>query len=402
MIENAQLNNKISSGVRLFDFFLYIYVLLLPIGTGLAGIIGSISLMNYFAVGIAACGVMAGIRKRNFIIKKRLFPTLLYFFYTVISVVWSPDATFNWYVVTNIVNFILLVILNTHQWGTKEIEDINKFVAISQVIVIAAVTRNISSIYNYRLNITIVSTIGISDFACGLCLIIAMWMNVASTTTKKSWRIIAFAAIAADVAIIIMAGSRGALAMVFAMVAVWIFLGKYSGKMKLLIVLVVLGILFFFGNYFIDLLPSTITNRLTLSAIQSSNGSGRFNIWKLAWDTFKSSTVLQVLFGHGFNSFLNVISYGSHGGHQDLLAHNVVIQTMIEGGIVGTVLLAQMIISQLKLAWKNNDNMMKIAVVGLFVASLSIDMQVTRIWGFILALNCIRNRQINYKFQTNQ
>lgn len=51
-----------------------------------------------------------------------------------------------------------------------------------------------------------------------------------------------------------------------------------------------------------------------------------------------------------------------------------------------------MAISQFKIAIKNDDELMKIALVGLFVAALSIDMQVTRIWGFILAFNCIRQK----------
>ena len=37
--------------------FLYIYVILMPIGTGLAGIIGNFSLINLFSAGIVLAGV---------------------------------------------------------------------------------------------------------------------------------------------------------------------------------------------------------------------------------------------------------------------------------------------------------------------------------------------------------
>lgn len=379
------------STTTLFDILLYTYVVLLPIGTGLAGIIGSISLMNYISIGIMLCGIASCITRRVVIINRNVVSTLLYYMYTVLSVLWSPSASLNWYVMTNAANFVLLLVLNLHEWKEGEIESINRCVLISQLVVLYAVAINISSLFSYRLSITIVSTIGTSDFACGLCLIIALWMRVASTTNNPLWRVISFVAIAVDAAIIIMAGSRGALVMVTAMVLVWLFLGSYSRKTKFAITVAALVALFILSNYFMDLMPSTITNRLTLSAIQSSRGSGRFNIWRLAWETFVHSDIIKMTFGYGFDSFLHAISYGSHGGHQDLLAHNVFVQTMIEGGIVGLVLLTRMMITQIRVAWKANDNMMKIALVGLFVAALSIDMQVTRIWGFILALNLLRN-----------
>ena len=379
------------SKTTIFDILLYTYVILLPIGTGLAGIIGSISLMNYISIGIMLCGIVSCVNRRVIIIYSNVVATLLYYLYTVLSVLWSPNASLNWYVMTNAANFVLLLILNLHEWKENEIESINRCVLISQLVVFYAVVINISSLFSYRLSITIVSTIGTSDFACGLCLIIALWMRVASTTSKPLWRVISFVAIAVDAAIIIMAGSRGALVMVAAMVLVWLFLGSYTRKTKIAITVAVLAALFILSNYFMELMPATITNRLTLSAIQSSRGSGRFNIWGLAWETFVNSDIIKMTFGNGFDSFLHAISYGSHGGHQDLLAHNVFVQTMIEGGIVGLVLLLRMMITQIRLAWKTNDNMMKIALVGLFVAALSIDMQVTRIWGFILALNLMRN-----------
>ena len=347
--------------------------------------------MNYFAIGIMICGITSCITRRVIKINSKIIPTLLYYFYTVLSILWSPNASLNWYVMTNAANFVLLVILNLHEWKNSEIESVNRCVLISQLVVLYAVATNISSLFSYRLSITIVSTIGTSDFACGLCLIIALWMRIASTTEKPLWRFISLIAIAVDVAIIIMAGSRGALVMVAAMVLVWLFLSSYSRKTRIAITVAVLAALFIFSNYFMELMPSTITSRLTLSAIQSSRGSGRFNIWRLAWESFVNSNIIKMTFGNGFDSFLHAISYGSHGGHQDLLAHNVLIQTMIEGGIVGLVLLIRMMMTQIRLAWKSNDNMMKIALIGLFVAALSIDMQVTRIWGFILALNLMRN-----------
>lgn len=385
MMEEHLRNQVTLSSDGVFKFLVGLYVLLLPISTGLSGIIGNISLLNYIAVGIIIVGIL---KARS--IPVSIVPTALYFIYTIISIIWSGNIVFNWYVATNVVNFVLFIVINTYRWKEEDINQVYKCIFLSQLIVFFAVLVNVPNMSNYRLTITIVSTIGISDFACGLCLIIALWMTIASTT-KNTWiRVLSYVSIGFDFAVILMAGSRGAIAMFIAMIVVWILMGNSSRRIKIVTIIVIIVAIFFFQNYFMDFLPSYIRNRLTLDAVMQSHGSGRYNIWRQAWDTFIGSNIGRMLFGYGFNSFLDAVSYGQHGGNQDLLAHNVIIQTMIEGGVFGLLFLFWMLISQFKSAWRRNDSLMKIALVGLIVAALSIDMQVTRIWGFILTFNFMR------------
>ena len=236
---------------RVFKFFICIYVVLLPIGTGLSGIIGSVSLMNYFAVAILASGiVLMATHGSAGTISKDTVPTILYFVYTIISIIWSSNTVINWYVLTNIMNFLLLVVLNTYKWNKKELATIEKSLAVSQLIVVWAVLRNIATLNTYRLSITVVSTIGISDFACGLCLIIAMWMNSAASSESKWTKLIAYLAIAFDFAVILMAGSRGALVMFAVMAVVWVLLGDYSRRSKLFIIVMIVIALVFFDQFF--------------------------------------------------------------------------------------------------------------------------------------------------------
>lgn len=340
--------------------------------------------MNYIAVAIIIFGIV-NLRY----IKKILIPTIIYFLYTVISLIWSPALTMNWYVITNIVNFILFIVLTSHKWKNNELQFINQCIALSQIVVVIAVMKNISTLYSYRLNITIVSTMGISDFACGLCLLIAFLMNIIIKEDRLWIKSIAYVSLVFDIATIIMTGSRGAILMVAAMMLVWILGKSYSMRKKFIIAIFALFGYLMFDNYFMRLLPNTVLNRLSLDAVENSAGSGRFNIWALAWRKFLDSNLFRMFFGYGFNSFADTIKYGSFGGHTDMMAHNAVVQLLIEGGIIGELTLFSMVISQIKTAWKHNNSFMKFAVVGLFVSALSIDMQVTRIWGTILTLNYV-------------
>ena len=374
---------------RLFKNLVNIYLILLPIGTGLSGVIGSISLMNYIAVSIV---LLAGVRIFSYSsINYYAIPTIAYFLFTIVSFIWSTNQHLSWYVSTNAMNFLVLIAMNLNHWDESDVVSLKRSITISQIIVILAVIKNISSLFDYRLNITIFSTIGTSDFACGLCLIIAFWMYLAAQAEKSIEKVIAYLCIAFDFAVIIMTGSRGAAAMFIAMAIVWVVMGKYSRKTKIVTILMIIIAIIGFQHYFINYLPSTITNRMTIDAIMEGHGSGRFNIWRIAFQQFEESNLFNIIFGHGFNSFIQVVQYSQFGGHIDMMAHNAFIQTMIEGGVIGLFLMIWMWISQFKMAWKNEDTIMKIALTGLFVASLSIDMQVTRIWGFILAYNCATN-----------
>lgn len=55
--------------------FLCVYVTLLPIGTGLAGIIGSISLMNYIAAAIILVGILILLYNSKIVLSYYALPT---------------------------------------------------------------------------------------------------------------------------------------------------------------------------------------------------------------------------------------------------------------------------------------------------------------------------------------
>lgn len=395
-------NNIYKKNMNVIEkFLIYSYIILLPIGTGLSGIIGNISLLNYISLGIIISGIFYIIKERSIKINKKAIPTFLYFLYTIFSCLWSSNIKFNWYVATNIMNFLLLFVLNIYSWNKERIEKLFKCFYISQLVVIFAILKNLSSMKSYRLHITIISTIGISDFVCGLCLLNSFWM-VTYIKERKIKKICAFLFLIINATAIFMAGSRGALMMFIGMFIIFIFSGNFSKKRKIIIILgmIIIGLLGI--GYFADFLPKTVTNRMTLEAVKESHGSGRYNIWRLALEKFLESNYIRICFGYGFDSFKNTIAYGSHGGFENLMAHNMVVQTMIEGGLIGIILLFFMIWSQFKIACRKKDNIMQIALVGLFIASLSIDMQVTRIFGFILTFNLMRNSRRLFRKKWNR
>lgn len=378
------MNTNIRITRKLFNFMLGIYIMLLPIGTGLAGIIGNTSLLNYFA-GII---ILIGIFNVRYIYKNQ-YSTVIYYIFTIISVVWATTVKINWYVMTNIVNFILYIVITSRDWNKEEVRFIEKCIALSQFVVFWAVIKNLNTVLSYRLSITIVSSMGVSDFACGLCLLIAYWMNKMETGESASVKFLASIFVILDFAIIVMTGSRGAIVMFAAMAVLWIFGKNKSLKFRVCVVFLAIVAYILFTKYFIGLLPKSVINRLSIDAIESNAGSGRFNIWRLAFEKMINSNPFRMLFGYGFNTFTETISYGSFGGHIDMMAHNAVIQTMVEGGIVGVACLLKMFADQIKIAWSHNTKLFQYALIGLITAALSIDMEVTRIWGMILTLNYV-------------
>lgn len=378
-----------------FQALVYSYIILLPIGTGLSGRwTGNISFMNYVILGIILTWLGLVIAGEPTKVKKTSIFTILYFFYTIISLGWSDSPKITWYITTNIFNGVLFFVLSSYVWNELKMKRINSCFYISQFIVYIVVLMNLETVFIYRLSVKVFSTIGIGDFAIGLCLLTAFWMSNAVNGKNTNLIVLSYVCVILNLFIILLAGSRGGMVMFFAMSVVWIFSDNSFKGLKLILLISVIAIYFVIVLVGLHYLPDVIQQRMTLQAIIDSRGSGRFNVWMLAYDRFITSDILRALFGHGFNSFAPEIAYGKHGGRLDLMAHNVIIQTLIEGGILGLLLLITMGMSQLKTAWKRKDAFLVICLTGLFVAGLSNDVQVTRMWGFILSYNFMKSNYI--------
>ena len=125
-------------------------------------------------------------------------------------------------------------------------------------------------------------------------------------------------------------------------------------------------------------------------SIESGDSAGRLEIWSHAINSFINSNVLEMIFGHGYGSFKDVVSYFGVGRNYAYISHNVYMQTLIEGGIIGESLLFLSFLKAYKYSHLNHNLVGEISLIGLMVSSIFIDMQATRLFGFVFMVAYIR------------
>ena len=152
---------------------------------------------------------------------------------------------------------------------------------------------------------------------------------------------------------------------------------------------------------FESLLKSTIF--LGREEISIDHASGRSQIWRLAWDSFKERPLL----GYSFVSGETIVL---HNKFEVVSAHNFIFSGLIGTGISGTFFLLLYFYSSFKIGlnkyWPQSK--LKVAVIGTLIMSLTISLTAPGIGGrlygswisVVLIISIIT--AINYKLKNNK
>ncbi len=359
-----------------------LYMLLLPIATSLSGIIGNVSLLNYVAIIYIGLYVLRNL-DNTIVYNKKTNAIFLYFVFVMFSTLYNFYSVAVWQVTTFASNGIIALLATTDTYTSNELKLIKKSIVLSSIIAIFVTLLNIESALNFRLTITISSTMDSNDFACGLVIILSLLLTM---ITRNNNRILAIVLFSCCCGIIILSGSRGAMIMTIAIICAWLFQSIKSKRVLIPLVLV-LFITFLF-IYFYEYIPEYLKNRLSIFALLEDGGSGRSKIWLAAINEFFDGNLFELLFGSGYGSFRGRVHYIAHGHSGAYESHNMWINLLIEGGVVGIVLLIWTFMQTYKIAKSQKNMCGMIALTGLAIAGSTLDFQAYRVFWmvFIIAI----------------
>ena len=366
--------------------FLGLYFVLLPISTALSGIIGSSSLVNYLSVLYCFFAFFRLLIGNRIVFRKRCFFVYLYLTYVLFSFVWNRFFVFNWYFFTFTLSFLIVMLSSLFDYTDSDYVYLNKCVTVSFAVTILTFLFNINHLYGGRIQVAITSTMDPNDFGGGMMLILS-FLLVQLSKTKKYILIIPICFVGF---MIVLTGSRAALLMfIIAILARFMLTGGIKNVIKALVAVLVLVLLFVLIERF---LPPEIVERLSLSRLMEDQGSGRVGIWKAAFARFGTFNLLEMLFGTGHGSFAQTVNY--YAGYRDTpyMAHNMYVNELIEGGIIGELLLICCIISLIRNAHLNK-NMLGILVIICFAfEGISLDIQSYRVLSVAFFFAMLPNR----------
>ncbi len=160
---------------------------------------------------------------------------------------------------------------------------------------------------------------------------------------KKVIRIVAIILTVVAVLLSIKRGSISALSvglLVYFYIVLFKLMSNKSKLLKIIILCLVCYVFYEFLLYFNTLSDDSILNRF--SSIVDDKGSGRLDIFKHTLEMIQGSSLLEVIFGHGWNMVIvdSTLGFSAHNDHLEIL---------YDFGLIGYVLYLSMIIRLLKL-----------------------------------------------------
>lgn len=189
--------------------------------------------------------------------------------------------------------------------------------------------------------------------------------------------------------LVFLTGSRGGLlAILGGMFAVFILYLKQNKNNKFwnkLIKVILIGILMYLIVMFIlNKINPELAVRFSIENVISSGGTGRTEIWKYYINLYVQSNLWYKLFGYGLGSLSGIYR----------VAHNTWIESLLESGIIGSILLISIMLRTLKIVSKNNNIQLMSAFFALIILTLSLSLLSYKLlWGYLIIAIIFKNEK---------
>ncbi|OUO34801.1 O-antigen ligase family protein [Olsenella sp. An290] len=192
-------------------------------------------------------------------------------------------------------------------------------------------------------------------------------------------------------------GSRGALiayaATIITIVLFALIIDKNQVRTIFLALLVFIIILAVLGIA-LRLLPEKTAERFSLEYILAHGDSGRSFIRENLWENYQSFSLLDQLFGKGLRSTLLYSGVG-------LQAHNFWLETLIDLGIAGLVILLSLHWIALNAFVKSKSIWLIGCLAGIFVMELSLSLNTSKTFWILITLALLISLTIKKRVEKN-
>ncbi len=280
-------------------------------------------------------------------------------------------------IISLFLNFVVIILFSMRPYSRDEIEKLFNAVALSGWLFL--VLTLLYGEFKYgRLFVVIGGLQQDPNYFCGFIIFPICYYLWRFLENSKFWNLVSALILSVP---IFLTGSRGGLiallGSVFILFVIYIKRGDSSRFVKFFFAaLVILLVVLVFWRY----LPENITNRFTLEYTLEDNGAGRFRIWEEIIEGFKNSELWNQAFGHGAATVKNFNS-------RQQVAHNIYIETLIETGVTGILMLLLMYFKYGAMALKLKEGFLVASFTGYMIMTLSMSLYSYKpIWNIMLLI----------------
>lgn len=314
-----------------------------------------------------------------------------------LSTVWSIDTSDSVTRTITQVSFLLLLFsASAYEYSEYELDYLKRCLIYSSRItaIIVLLTGNYAE---SRLVLSGIITEN-PNYICAYFLfgISGAVINLMSRDKGKVLKIISVIELIIYLYITLATGSRGGLFSVAASaIIIILFYGEnniidmsmFVRKAVIIIfIIVVMGIV-------MSYMPAEIASRFTAEAIETSNGTGRYDLWEDSIEAFQDSNFFRQMVGYGTATARDITYLFYFRIHN--VIHNIFIESLIEIGVIGLLLYIWHIASFLISAVRRREIFSYSIMIGMIVISVSSSLYAFKpYWNIMLFILCIKNRMI--------
>ena len=170
----------------------------------------------------------------------------------------------------------------------------------------------------------------------------------------------------------LMTGSRGAtVALVALALMVFVYNMFNAGRMKagvMIVAFIVIITLYFGFDYIMSLLPSEISVRFSADYIANYRGTNRNVLWAAILRIFNEGNTFRKIFGYGYGT-VPIVNTFNH-----LVAHNLWLDHLISGGIIGVAIMTYMHAMFVIEAWRQKNPVIFASYMGYLTMCMTLSL----------------------------
>lgn len=379
MNQAADTNQKLSKA----SIALGIYFLLLPTDCFRIGAIGSL-LKVYAFIPMVFLFLSGGVRR--LFLDKLLSRMLLLLLLAMLSALWSINFDLTVASTRSLaLNIVFAVLMaGTCQYTAKEARFLLKCLVASGWITVIGMLLFGSGSETGRLTLMAGDSAQDPNYVAGYIVFAFSYHFTSFLKEKKFLHLFLTAVI---IIVIILTGSRGALAAYLACAFFAVVYGIQSSKHPIRVaalaaVSVVLA--YFVFSAAMQVVDVSISSRFSLQYLIDHGTTGRSDIWIHLLKKFRDASIGREIFGHGYGTtqLLNTLS-GSIGG---LVAHNLYIDNLISIGAIGLLFQLDLQFRCVRAVLQTKNSMLVCSYAAFIVMTLSLSLTNYKpIWSTMMA-----------------
>lgn len=306
---------------------------------------------------------------------------VIYIFYLSITLIISISIFDSMVrLITLVTNIGVVLFISSYLFKQDEILKIKTgFIISSWIVVIIMLFFSKINTYDGRWIIVINDNVLDPNYIVGF-LLFGMMYHLNSLIDKKSlFNGLLFSIL---FVFVVLTGSRGGmLAITIASLSLIFhkFLmrdKKISILFKLFILIVVLTITILILKEF---LPDSLLKRFSFEFSSNDLGAGRLSIWSEIISSFSSKPIWRFIIGNGLDT-TKIVTFNG------VVAHNVYLDTLVENGVVGLIMLLSIYFVSLKISYRL-DSVTFSSLIGLYFMGVTLSLYSYKpIWNILILL----------------